>query len=163
KVTPDMLADDVQPSRLARSVQKIHDLLAARGAANTALVAYSGSAHLVMPPTHDAAIIELFAGSLDPKIMPSIGDAAAEAFRLADQALAKAGGGSILWIADSVSPAAQADLVRWRSASLTPVRLLAALPASADMTALRSAAAAAKADLVNLTPDDTDIRTLARA
>ena len=163
KVSPSMLTDDTQPTRLARSVQKIHDLLAARGAAKTALVAYAGSAHVVMPATTDAAIVELFAQSLDPKIMPSEGDAVAAAFALADQALAQAGGGSIVWIADAVAPAEQNALARWRSASRTPVRLLAPLPAGPELDSLRAGARAADADLVQLTSDDADVRVLARA
>src|SRR5262249_5426661 len=102
KVTPSMTTEDIEPSRLARSVQKIHDLLTQRRGAKTALIAYAGSAHLVMPITSDGGIIDTFAQSLDPKIMPSDGDAAADALKLADQTLA--GSGSILWITDSVAP-----------------------------------------------------------
>ena len=43
EVTPTMLAQDVQPSRLKRSVLKIHDLLAARPGVRAALVAYAGA------------------------------------------------------------------------------------------------------------------------
>ena len=53
KVTPDMQAQDIQPSRLERATQKIHDLLQLRLGAKTALIAYSGSAHLAMPLTVD--------------------------------------------------------------------------------------------------------------
>lgn len=163
KVTPSMLAGDTQPTRLARSIQKIHDLLAARGAAKTALVAYAGSAHVVMPATTDAGVVELFAQSLDPKIMPSEGDSPAAAFALADQALAAAGGGSIAWIADAVSPVEQNALARWRSASRTPVRLLAPLPAGTELDSLKAGARAAGADMIALTPDEADVRALARA
>ena len=48
-----MLATDVSPSRLARAKQKILDLLELRTGARTGLVAYAGSAHLVMPLTDD--------------------------------------------------------------------------------------------------------------
>jgi len=163
KITPSMLTDDTQPTRLARSIQKIHDLLAARGAAKTALIAYAGSAHVVLPATTDASVIELFAQSLDPKIMPSEGDAASTAFALADETLASAGDGSIAWIADAVSPAEQNALARWRSASRTPVRLLAPLPAGTELDSLKAGARAADADVVTLTPDEADVRALARA
>ena len=53
KVTPSMKTEDVQPDRLTRSVQKIHDLLALRSGARSALIAYAGTPHLVMPLTRD--------------------------------------------------------------------------------------------------------------
>ena len=48
-----MNAVDVQPSRLERAKQKIRDLLALRSGARTALVAYAGSAHTVLPLSDD--------------------------------------------------------------------------------------------------------------
>ena len=117
KVSPSMMTEDVQPSRLARAVQKIHDLLEQRRGAKTALIAYAGTAHVVMPATTDEGIIDTFAQALDPKIMPADGDAAAEALRLADQTLAEAGSGSILWITDSIAPEQAAPLAAWRKSS----------------------------------------------
>lgn len=43
EITPSMLAQDVQPSRLQRAVQKLHDLLDLRRGADSALIAYAGS------------------------------------------------------------------------------------------------------------------------
>ena len=82
KVGPSMITEDVQPSRLARATEKIHDLLKERGAGKTSLIAYAGSAHVVMPATKDSGIIDTFALALDPKIMPVDGDVAAEALTL---------------------------------------------------------------------------------
>ncbi len=163
KVTPSMTTEDVPPSRLARSVEKIHDLLALRRGAKTALVAYAGTAHVVMPATTDEGIINTFAGALDPKIMPGDGDAAAEALKLADHALAEAGGGSILWIADGASPEQASALAAWRRNSSTPVRLLPPLLDGAELEAVRGIASAVRANLVQLAPDDRDVQELARA
>lgn len=103
KVTRSMSEQDVQPSRAERAVQKIHDLLEIRSGSQASLIAYSGSAHLVMPLTKDAGIINSFAADLSAKIMPREGDAAAEALMLAKQQLDKAGiSGSILFISDSM-------------------------------------------------------------
>lgn len=157
KVTPSMETEDIAPSRLVRSTQKIKDLLAKRGAAKAALIAYSGTAHLVMPPTTDAGIINTFAASLEPKIMPEEGDAAAEALKLADKTLATAGGGSILWITDEVSPDQLAAISQWRKSSHTAVSLLAPL---ADIAPLTSAADNANAKIIQLTPDDADVTKL---
>ncbi len=92
-----MLAEDIQPTRLERATHKIRDLLALRPGARTALIAYAGSAHLVMPLTTDARLIEEFAGELSPGLMPRPGNAPAEALTLATQLLQQddAGGGSI--------------------------------------------------------------------
>ena len=163
KVTPSMLTEDVQPSRLARSVQKIHDLLVQRRGAKTSLIAYAGSAHVVMPATTDEGIIDTFAQALDPRIMPGDGDVAAAAFALADQTLADAGSGSILWITDSVAPEQAAPLEAWQQKSGTAVHLLAPLLPGGELEAVTKRAKAAKASLVALAADDSDVTTLAHA
>lgn len=163
RVSPSMETEDVQPSRLARSVQKVHDLLSRRGSAKSALIAYAGTAHTVMPATSDAGIIDNFASALSPGIMPTEGDAAADALRLADATLTAAGGGSILWITDSIDPGQIASIQKWRDTSRTPVRLLGPLPDSEELSKLRDAAESADASLVSITPGDDDVSTLARA
>ena len=135
-----MNTEDVQPSRLTRATQKIHDLLKQRAGAKTSLIAYAGTAHVVMPETSDSTIIDAFAQALDPKIMPKAGDAAADALRLADQTLAGTGSGSILWITDSIAPEQAASLVAWRKSSNTPVRLLPPLLPGPELDALLSRA-----------------------
>jgi Ca-activated chloride channel homolog len=163
KVSPSMNTEDVQPSRLTRATQKIHDLLQQRAGAKTSLIAYAGTAHVVMPATSDGGIIDTFAQALDPKIMPKEGDAAADALRLADQTLAKAGLGSILWIADSITPEQTASLAAWRKSSDTPVRLLPPLLPGLELDALLSRAKSADARVVRLAADDADVTALARA
>lgn len=163
KVTPSMKTEDVQPDRLSRAVEKIHDLLAQRRGAKTALIAYAGSAHAVMPATTDGGIIDTFAQALDPKIMPGDGDAAAEALKLADRLLADAGSGSILWITDSIAPEQAASLAQWRKSSSTPVRLLPPLLEGKEADTLRAAAKAVSADVVRLAADDADVNELAHA
>jgi Ca-activated chloride channel homolog len=85
KASPSMNTEDVQPSRLTRATGKIHDLFKQRAGAKTSLIAYAGTAHIVMPATTDGGIIDTFAQALDPTIMPKEGDAAVDALRLADQ------------------------------------------------------------------------------
>lgn len=163
KVTPSMKTEDVQPDRLTRSVQKIHDLMQERRGAKTALIAYAGSAHMVIPATKDEGIINTFAGALDPQIMPVDGDAAAEALQLASHALADAGSGSILWITDGIATEQGAPLEKWRQQSGVPVRLLPPLPDGEELNALHQAAKTVHASMIPLTPDNQDVLTLARA
>jgi Ca-activated chloride channel family protein len=176
KATPSMLAKDIQPTRLERAVLKLRDLLEERPGALTALIAYSGSAHLVMPLTRDARIIELFAAEISPDILPKEGDALAAAVNLASSRLAAAGlSGSIVLFADAVAPD-QLDALRERRAEgVAPVQILAMAagpdvvpppgspPAPAlDRAAMETAAAAAGGALVMLTADDADVQRLAR-
>lgn len=163
KVSPSMMTEDVQPARLTRTVQKIHDLLEKRKGAKTALIAYAGTAHLVMPATTDEGIIDSFAAALDPRIMPEDGDAAADAFTLADKALTDAGNGSILWITDGLAPEQTAALANWRKQSRTGIRLLPALLPGDELKSLQQAAKAVDATLVQLAADDSDVAELARA
>jgi Ca-activated chloride channel family protein len=72
-VSKTMEQSDVQPSRLLRAKQKVIELLALRGDANTALIAFSGSAHVVMPITNDSEMISHFLDALDAKVMPNSG------------------------------------------------------------------------------------------
>jgi Ca-activated chloride channel family protein len=163
KVSPSMMTEDVQPSRLARATEKVHDLLNKRPGAKTSLIAYAGTAHVVMPLTSDGGIIDTFAQALDPKIMPQDGDAAAKALRLAEQTLNDAGSGSILWITDSIAPEQANPLATWRRASRLPVHLLPTLYPGTELDALRTVSGAAGAELVLLTPDDADVHALARS
>ncbi len=164
KVTPSMKTEDVQPDRLTRSVQKIHDLLALRGGARSALVAYAGTAHVVMPLTRDAGVIDTFAAALDPKIMPSDGDIAADALVLAAEVIATSGqSGSILWITDGVAPEQREALAKFRKNHPVPVRVLAPLLRGPELDALDNMAGVIGARVMPMTPDDADVRDLARS
>ena len=106
KVSTTMLASDVQPNRLERAKQNVLDLLALRAGARTALVAYAGSAHLVLPFTDDPATAKSFVESLAPDIMPVPGQNAAAALTLAAGTLASANTrGSILFVTDGIESA----------------------------------------------------------
>ncbi|NEI96428.1 VWA domain-containing protein [Rhizobium ruizarguesonis] len=102
-----MDAIDVTPSRIERAKLKIRDILDARQGARTAMVAYSGSAHLVLPPTEDAALLESYANALATRIMPTPGKDTAAALTLANGLLEKEGStGTILLLTDSVEASA---------------------------------------------------------
>lgn len=72
-VSTTMEQSDVQPSRLLRAKQKIIELLELRGDSKTALIAFSGSAHVVMPISNDREMIRHFLDALDNKVMPVSG------------------------------------------------------------------------------------------
>lgn len=101
KVDESMLRKDLLPNRLKRAVFKIDDFLSLRPDIKSSLIAYSGSAHLVMPLTKDKDIINAFASSLSPEIMPIKGDTLYEAVSLASKQFLQVEG-TIIVVADSM-------------------------------------------------------------
>ena len=85
-LSPSMSGTDVAPSRLERAKQKIRDLIALRAGGRVGLVAYAGTAHLVMPLTDDPTVLLPFLEALDPAIMPDAGRTASAALALAESA-----------------------------------------------------------------------------
>jgi Ca-activated chloride channel family protein len=163
KVTPSMQSQDIQPTRLARATEKIRDLLALRPGARTALFAYAGSAHRVMPLTSDAGIINAFAAELAPEVMPIEGARAGDALDEADETVKASGqAGWILWIADGASPDETKALLAYRHEGRSPVTVLAAAGAGPERETLDRAASNLGAAVVRLTADDADVQRLAR-
>lgn len=101
-----MLESDVSPSRLERAKHKILDLIGVRAGARTALIAYSGSAHRVVPLTEDPEVIKPFLEGLSPKVMPARGQNATAALALARETLApEKVPGAILFVLDDLDRA----------------------------------------------------------
>ena len=85
EVSDSMRSNDLQPTRLDRARFKVLDLMELRTGSRTAIIAYAGSAHIVMPPTKDIEVIKPFLESLDPAIMPKPGTSAATVLPLANE------------------------------------------------------------------------------
>jgi len=175
KVTPEMLAQDIQPSRLQRSVLKIHDLLDVTKDIRTGLIAYAGSAHLAMPLTSDAGVINNFAAALEPGVMPMEGDEPAGAVAMASQRLKDAAvPGSIVLVTDSVDASQLGALESLHKRDNIEVHILAmaagpevipppgSYPAPAlDMDALERTARVMGGTVTTVTADNTDVKNLA--
>ncbi len=102
-----MDATDVSPSRLERVKLKVRDLLALRSGARTAVFAYAGSAHMVLPLTDDPALIQTYVDSLGTAIMPVAGKDTAKALAAVDAGLAREQTpGTILFLTDGVEASA---------------------------------------------------------
>jgi hypothetical protein len=80
-----MDAADLPPSRLDRARAKLQRLLQQRGDAPTGLVVYAGSAHLVLPPTQDRQVLGGYLDVLATALMPTPGNAPADALALAHE------------------------------------------------------------------------------
>jgi Ca-activated chloride channel family protein len=83
ELTPQLLASDASPNRLAQARRKLLDLLRARGDAQTAIVVYAGSAHTLVPLSDDLQTSQNLLQVLKPSLMPEPG-------KRADLALGKA-------------------------------------------------------------------------
>lgn len=161
KIVPSMQGTDLLPSRLERARHKLHDLLSLRADAPSGLVAYAGSAHLVVPATTDVRVVEQLAAALEPGVMPAEGDALDQALQLVDQQLKMQDlGGSVLIITDSITPAQLEKLadLDYR----LPVQILAAVAneETAVQTGVTQGAKLLGARLQLLTPDAADVEAI---
>jgi Ca-activated chloride channel homolog len=148
---------DVAPSRLERAKQKIRDLLATRSGARTGLIAFAGTAHLVMPLTDDRAVIAPFLAALAPGLMPQDGKNAAAAIALATQSLAtEPVAGTVLLVADDLDSSVSNALRQ--AAGRSNLLMLAVRPPQA----VDPAAPIARSDIVSVSVDGADIRALER-
>jgi Ca-activated chloride channel family protein len=153
EVSQSMLAKDIQPSRLERAKHKIRDFTELRAGAPTALIAFAGSAHVVLPLTDDPTLFIPFLEGLDPEVMPKPGQRVGEALELADALLREEQNfGAVVVFADGIGPAA-VEIVR--AMAEREDRVLAALPLSeTESSSFRDFAT------VSLTPDNRDMKRL---
>ena len=138
------------------------------------LIAYAGSAHLVMPLTSDNGVINSFAAALEPGIMPVEGDEPAEAIALASKRLQDAAvPGSIVLITDSVDSSQLSELESIHNNAAIDVHILAmaagtdvipppgSYPAPAlDLDSLKMAAKAMGGTVTTVSADKRDVEEL---
>lgn len=101
-----MLATDLQPNRLERARYKVEDLLNRLQEGQTALIAYAGDAHTIVPLTEDVETIRSLLPSLHPSLMPVRGSRADLAIKAVQQLLQQAQVplAHLIWITDGVPP-----------------------------------------------------------
>nr|WP_275589467.1 VWA domain-containing protein [Pseudomonas sp. KSR10] len=105
ETTPAMLAADVRPNRLEQAKRKILDLLHTRDDAQTAVVAFAGSAHTLVPLSNDIATTQNLLDALQPDLMPEPGHRAELAVAHGIELLARGanGRGRLLLIGSSLN------------------------------------------------------------
>jgi Ca-activated chloride channel family protein len=187
EVSDSMRSNDFQPTRLDRARFKVMDLVAARTGSRTALIAYSGSAHIVVPPSTDADVLKPLLESLDPAIMPTAGSRASAVLPLAKSLLGdRSAAGTLLFVNDGFDTGDVAPLAEFASqpdmpslAALvigsdeggvafmpdgSPVMSTSGgrLDTSIDSTLLRRVASEANMSVVRAVTGDADIRQLMR-
>ncbi|MFM0740924.1 VWA domain-containing protein [Paraburkholderia xenovorans] len=176
-----MEATDVAPTRLERAKQKVLDLARARKGARTGLVVFAATGHLVVPPTEDPAMLELYVPALSPELMPRDGKNAAAGLDAAERLLANdPAAGTIVFMSDGFDTNQQDAFVQ-RAKSLRhqllwlavgteqggPIRSADGriamdeqghpLLGTFDAGAIRKAADAANIPLASMRADDDDV------
>ena len=142
---------DLQPSRLKRAVLELRDLIALSPGTQFALVAYAGSAHLVMPLTTDGDIVSGFANELAPDIMPKEGESLKEALELSEGLLTRAKApGTIVLFTDGIDNVPKQKL-------RFPLHIVEVTKGRSLKEEARQLGAA----IVSLAPDDSDMKALA--
>jgi len=160
KVNESMQTKDLMPSRLKRAVFKMKDLMDLRPDTKSALVAYSGSAHLVLPLTKDHAILNTFSQALEPGIMPQKGDNLKEALQLASEQF-ESEGGTIVVLTDAVEAVQAKELNKKGLAHDAKVLFLAvASHELLDVKAFEESADILDAEWTEMTVDEEDVQKI---
>ena len=175
QVTPSMEQTDVAPERLARARQKTMDLLALRSGARAALVAFAGSAHVVVPMSEDPGVMQPYLEGLTTAVMPIEGQDIQVGFASAQALLAREGApGGVVFMVDELSASAAAELAEaWgqtgaddegaeAAETVASMSFLFMVPESTTLPQVPDGASATR-----VTPDNGDVveveRTLASA
>lgn len=180
-LSPSMDANDVQPTRLEAAKHKLHDLIQRRAGARNALIAYAGSAHLVLPPTDDPALLDTFIQALGTELIGKPGEDVGAVIEQAKRLLvAEKTPGTLLLITDGADTSTLSDLGQRLDGSALQVLVLAVgnedggiirdssgqpridsngrpQLGSFDQAALKQLASAVDAPLGSLTLDNDDL------
>jgi Ca-activated chloride channel family protein len=125
-LSPSMLAEDIQPSRMRQARFKLRDILHLRRDGQTGLVVFAGDAFIVAPLTDDVNTLLTLIPGLNPSMMPMTGSNPLAGLSLAKDLLDRSGGnGSILLISDGVTPRQLSGLRDFISDSDYPLSVLA--------------------------------------
>lgn len=154
-----MLTTDIEPTRLSRATIKITDLLEQRADTQSALIAYSGTAHLVLPLTKDHSIIQTFAQALEPAIMPLEGDNIEEALLLAKKEL-DSKGATVIVLTDTVSPSLVKLAKKEGLDGLYVIFWQMASPELANASDFKSAASLLDGNYVPYTRNESDVASV---
>ena len=159
KVSPSMENIDVQPTRLKRASFKILDLIERRAGAQTALIAYAGSAHRVTPLTEDPNILRSYLSGLAPDMMPEPGDRADQALAIAQTELDGSDTpGAILFVLDDLSPG-NVNAFTTAAADRPPVIFFVVGGPTVQLPQMDRIE---NSSVVNISPDDTDLNRIER-
>ena len=125
-LSPSMDATDVQPSRLEAAKHQLHDLIQRRAGARSGLIAYAGSAHLVLPPTDDPALLDTFIQALSTDLIAKPGKNVGAVIEQANRLLiVEKTAGTLLLITDGADTSQLSGLDKQLDDSALQVLILA--------------------------------------
>jgi Ca-activated chloride channel family protein len=156
KADTSMDTPDPEPSRMERAHLKISDLAKARKGQALGLIAYAGSAHLVLPPTKDTEAVATMATEISTEIMPLPGQRLDLALERASELLDE-NGGTLLIITDTASSDTSEIKKAFAKIGSPDTRILAIAPVGSSTSQLDPLVRTLKAGLVAMTDDDEDI------
>jgi Ca-activated chloride channel family protein len=155
-----MLKNDVAPSRDARAHLLVDGLLGQGVNRPVAIIAAAGSAHVLLPPAQDPAIVKLYLGYLSPDVMPlDGGDLSYLARVLADTPGLLVHGTTVLLVTDGMSTGA-GELAALLAKHNIPVATLA-FTALGQQTGKKLGGPVISGD--KLTPNNTQLLTTLNA
>lgn len=177
-LSESMASDDLLPSRLQRARNKILALAKARGDAYSALVAYAGSGHTVLPLSNDGKMLLHYLDALQVGMLPKRGKSAEKILPHARGLLSQ--GGTLLVVTDGATPASIAafngqldkagiQVIVWGMGKTQPQldtdakRGLESSALAIIESDLMALADAAKGEYVHVSADDSDINQLLRS
>lgn len=125
-LSPSMDASDLPPTRLEAVKHSLHDLIQRRQGARTGLLAYAGSAHLVLPPTDDPALLDSFLQALSTDLIATPGKNVAAVLTEAQRLLAVDNTpATLVLVTDGADTTQLAELAQPLADSLLQVLVLA--------------------------------------
>jgi Ca-activated chloride channel family protein len=137
-LSPSMDAADVPPSRLQAVKNKMHDLVKRNPGSKFGLLAYTGSAHMVLPPTDDAGLLDLFIQALSTDLTGAPGKNVAAVIAQAQLLLrAQDATGSLVLFTDGADNSQNARITQQLQGS--PLQVLVVAAGSANGGMLRDA------------------------
>jgi len=147
-LSPSMDTADVPPTRLKAAKHTLHDLVQRRKGTRTALLVYTGSAHLVLPPTDDPALLDSFIQALGTDLIDKPGKDVAGVIEQAKRLLQQSPG-TLLLVTDGADVT---QLPTLKDGSLQVLVL-----ALGSSPTLKQLASALDAPLGSLTLNDDDL------
>ncbi|MDR9752792.1 VWA domain-containing protein [Pseudomonas sp. SZMC_28357] len=125
-LSPSMDANDIAPTRLEAAKHTLHDLIQRRSGARVGLIAYAGSAHLVLPPTDDPALLDTFIQALGTDLIGKPGKDLVAVIKQAQRLLAaEHSPGTLVLLTDGADTGQLAEVKQALSDSVLQVLILA--------------------------------------
>jgi Ca-activated chloride channel family protein len=159
-LSPSMDANDIAPTRLQAARHKLQDLVNRQKGTRIGLIAYAGSAHMVLPATDDPALLDSFIQVLSSDLIGSQGKDLPGVIEIAASMLAAEKTPGTLVLVTDGADLSQLDTVRTSLAKQPDQQsiqlLILAVNSQAD-SSLKALADAVDAPLGSLTVNSDDL------